>query len=407
MIYDLLVVGGGAAGFYASAVLREEHPEARILILERGKEVLSKVRISGGGRCNVTHSEFDARALATHYPRGEKELLGPFHRYNPSDTLSFFAKRGVELKTEDDGRIFPLSNTSQTIIDCLVEAASGPYTTLRKACTMHSLDWENDLELWLVRAGEEQFQSRFVLIATGSSQKVWKMLSGMGVRIVPPVPSLFTFQIQHPLLQGLQGISQEVELTVTGTKSLVSDGPLLITHKGVSGPAVLRLSAWGALELHDLNYRFELRINWLPRFEREELKNEILNKRRTEGRKTVHRQPVSPLSKRLWAKLCEQAHLGSEKRWADLNGKDLEHLIDVLLVTRLPVKGKNTFKEEFVTAGGVDLNELDFRSFECRRYPHLYFAGEVINIDAITGGFNFQNAWTGASLVARHLAERL
>ena len=413
MIHDLLVVGGGAAGFYAAASLREECPDAHILILERGKEVLSKVRISGGGRCNVTHAEFEANALIENYPRGEKELRGPFHRYGPADTLAFFEERGVALKTEEDGRIFPVSDRSQTIIDCLTEAAQGPNTTIQKSTTVDGLSWHTASNLWVAATKEKEYKARFVLLSTGSSPKAWAMLEKMGIEIVPPVPSLFTFQINHPLLQGLAGISQEVALEVQagpGQKpvdSLRSSGPLLITHKGVSGPAVLRLSAWGALELNALHYQFVLHVNWLPHYGKEELMSYFQEIKQKEGRKMVCKSPIQPLTKRLWLKLCEFTGMDNDKRWADLSGKEMEQLASQLLQTRMPVSGKNTFKEEFVTAGGIHLKEVDFRTFQSKRYPQLYFAGEVLNIDAITGGFNFQNAWTGGRLAALHMAKTL
>ena len=306
-----------------------------------------------------------------------------------------------------------MSDRSQTIIDCLTEAAEGRHTTILKGVNVQGLHWHEESDLWTAATKEEEFKARIVLVSTGSSPKAWAMLAKMGIEIVPPVPSLFTFQIKHPLLEGLAGISQEVALQVQagpGQKpvdSLRSAGPLLITHKGVSGPAVLRLSAWGALDLNALNYQFVLLINWLPQYGKEELMTYFQEIKQKEGRKMVCKSPIQPLTKRLWLKFCAITDIDSEKRWADLSGKEIEQLASQLLQTRLPVSGKNTFKEEFVTAGGVDLKEVDFRTFQSKRLPHLYFAGEVLNIDAITGGFNFQNAWTGGRLAARDMALKL
>jgi predicted Rossmann fold flavoprotein len=410
-MYDLVIVGGGAAGFYAAASLREQLPAAKILILERGGEFLTKVKVSGGGRCNVTHSEFDARELTTHYPRGQKELLGPFYHYGPAETLAFFERFGVELKTEEDGRIFPVSDRSQTIIDCLMNSARGPSTEWRTKSPVQSVVQKPKSGLWTVVLKEETLETRLVLIATGSNPKMWKMLASLGHRIVPPVPSLFTFRIQDALLQGLQGISLNVALRID-TKhpkfpnTLESSGPLLITHRGLSGPAILRLSAWGALVLNSLNYNFELEVNWLPEFERASLEQYLQQLRAEQAKKKLINTAFAQLPKRLWQRFCEQLGL-EDTRWADCKRSQLNVLIEHLLSSRFQVRGKDTFKEEFVTAGGIDLRDVDFRAFESKKCPGLFFAGEVLNIDAITGGFNFQNAWTGAHIAAQRIAERL
>lgn len=418
MIHDLVVIGGGAAGFYAAAILREQSPKARILILERGKEVLTKVKVSGGGRCNVTHAAFEVPELSTNYPRGQRELVGPFYHYGPLQTLEFFERRGVQLKTEEDGRIFPVSDQSQTIIDCLVSAASGPFTEVLKGHSVQQFQWNEKEELWRVQTKEVAFTSRYVLVATGSNPKIWDLLSQMNLKLVDPVPSLFTFRIKDALLEGLAGISQEVSLSVVlrqrtaveipnrFPKVLEASGPLLITHKGVSGPAVLRLSAWGALPLYLLNYQFQFEVNWLPQLGRDDLQNEIEKRKSEQPKKQLHGTPLSGLTKRLWQRLCKEAGIVPEHRWVDLNGKQVDRLIEQLQTTTFQVNGKNTFKEEFVTAGGVDLKEIDFKRFESKKWPGLYFAGEVLNIDAITGGFNFQNAWTGAYLAALSIAEK-
>ena len=410
-MYDLVIVGGGAAGFYAAASLRQQVPDASVLLLERGNEFLTKVKVSGGGRCNVTHSEFDARELTTHYPRGQKELLGPFYHYGPADTLAFFEAFGVELKTEEDGRIFPVSDSSQTIIDCLQQAAKGPKIEWRTKSPVQSVSLDQDSGMWSVALKEQTLSGRMVLIATGSNPKIWKLLESLGHRIVPPVPSLFTFRIQHPLLQGLQGISLNVALSIAPNHPdfktpLESSGPLLITHRGLSGPAILRLSAWGARVLNALDYRFELQVNWLPLHDRDSLEQYLQQVRKEQAKKKIVNTVFEDLPKRLWVRFVEEGGL-QHTRWADCKRSQMDVLIESLLASRFAVTGKDTFKEEFVTAGGVDLRDVDFKGFESKKCPGLFFAGEVLNVDAITGGFNFQNAWTGAHLAAQKIAERL
>lgn len=410
-MYDLVIVGGGAAGFYALASLRQQMPTARVLLLERGGEFLTKVKVSGGGRCNVTHSEFDARELTTHYPRGQKELLGPFYHYGPADTLAFFEDFGVELKTEEDGRIFPVSDRSQTIIDCLMKAAQGPQTEWRTKSPVQSLAYKKDSGLWSVVLKEATIETRMVLVATGSNPKMLKLLESLGHRIVSPVPSLFTFRTQHPLIKDLQGISLNVELKIEAhhpdfSGPMASSGPLLITHRGLSGPAILRLSAWGARGLNDLDYTFELQVNWLPQYNRETLEAYLQQMRKEQAKKKIANTVFAELPKRLWFRFVEELGL-QHTRWADCKRSQMDELIDSFLATRFKVTGKDTFKEEFVTAGGVDLRDVDFKGFESKKCPGLFFAGEVLNVDAITGGFNFQNAWTGAHLAAQKIAERL
>lgn len=417
-MFDLIIVGGGAAGFYAAIQVAERAPDLKIAIFERGKTVLSKVKISGGGRCNVTHGEFVPKDLAANYPRGEKELLGPFHAYAPMDVMAFFEERGVPLKVEEDGRVFPKSDSSQSIIDCLVgEADRLGVTVLRNSSVK---DINKTEEGWQVTTMNKHYQSKKLLLATGSNPKIWKLLEKLGHQVVPPVPSLFTFNVSDNRIKGIQGLSTYASVEVlakkvfhTDKKSLnlkskldqntflYAEGPVLITHWGLSGPAILKLSAWGANILNDYNYSFRILVNWLPEYTTESMEASLREVKEVEARKTVMRTNVTELPKRLWKRLAEAAQIGPEKRWGDISKMELRALAEQLTASSFKVEGKSTFKEEFVTAGGVDLKEINFKTFESKLHPDLYFAGEIINVDAITGGFNFQNAWTGAYIAAQ------
>lgn len=403
MKYDALIVGGGAAGFYAAIHLAEKRPDWSVGILEKGVKVLQKVRISGGGRCNVTHAVWEPAELAAHYPRGMRELLGPFHRYAPSDTMAFFQDRNVPLKIEEDGRIFPVSDDSQSIIDCLLGEARRFRVEVRTQTSLRALASEGGN--WRLETSKGEFTARLVLIATGSSPQAWSLLDRLGHRIVEPVPSLFTFKSSDPLLDGLQGLSvDEISLAVAGHRDLNSTGPLLITHWGLSGPATLKLSAWGARGLNTLDYRFDLRVNWLPGIDRDRLRSRLETLKSVESRKKPARNPLYGIPRRLWERLVNRAGISKDSSWAVCSQDQIARLCEVLQHTPLRVEGKSTFKEEFVTAGGIDLKEVDFRTFQSRLHPGLFFAGEVLDIDAITGGFNFQNAWTGAYHAAMAMA---
>lgn len=404
--WDLVVVGGGAAGFFGAITLGESRPNSRILLLERGKTCLQKVRISGGGRCNVTHACFDARQLATHYPRGERALLGPFLRFGPQDTVAWFRAKGVALKTEQDGRMFPVTDNSETIATCLERSAARVGVEIATGCRMEGIRPPTGPHPhWQVLSGGRWISTRALMVASGSSTAIWQMLADLGLAIVPPVPSLFTVQIRDPRLEGLAGVSlAHAALQVeSGPKA---EGPLLITHWGLSGPAVLRLSAWGARQLAALAYRFTLRVNWTGedngtwtrRFQawRSEL-----------PRKTIMQTTIPGIPSRLWERLAASAGIPTDRRWAELRKPESEALIGQCTAARFCVTGKSTFKEEFVTAGGVDLGEMDFRRFAARRFPGLFLAGEVLDIDAITGGFNFQAAWTGGWLAGQAIAAEL
>lgn len=399
--YDILIIGGGAAGFFCAINIAEKAPHLKIAILERGKEVLTKVKISGGGRCNVTHAEFLPSELIRNYPRGKKELLGPFHSFMTGDTVSWFQKRGVMLKIEEDGRMFPVTDSSQTIIDCfLAETQRLGINVLMGQSVKEIL---NTSESFKIITTSETFLTRKVVIATGSNPKIWNLLEQMGHTIVPPVPSLFTFNIKDERIIDLPGVATHAQVSVLSKNNKVllqSEGPLLITHWGMSGPAILKLSAWGARFLEPLKYHFNIEINWLNDLTKEETLEQLLVLKETNPKQTLFKYPQLNLPKRLWQNLLKASGIAEAETWAAVSKKQLQNIAHQLTQSQFQVTGKSTFKEEFVTAGGVDLKEVNFKTFESKKIPNLYFAGEVLNIDAITGGFNFQNAWTGGYLVA-------
>jgi len=398
---DILIIGGGAAGFFTAINAAEQHPQAKIAILERGKEVLTKVRISGGGRCNVTHAEFIPKDLIKKYPRGEKELLGPFHSFMTGDTIDWFEKRGVALKIEEDGRMFPESDNSQTIIDCFLNETNRlGIDVLMNHSVQEVL---NEKELWKVETTQGTFQAKNLVIASGSNPKIWNLLEELGHTIVPPVPSLFTFNIKDKRIADLPGVSTNASVKVLGTR-LESEGPLLITHWGLSGPAILKLSAWGARELNALDYKFTLEVNWLEHLRFDDVVEQLKEIKNEHAKQGVLKFPHFELPKRLWQSLINATGIDPETKWAEINKNQLHNLANQLTRCQFEVNGKSTFKEEFVTAGGVELKEIDFKTFESKLHKNLYLAGEVLNIDAITGGFNFQNCWTGGYLVARAIS---
>ncbi|MDN3491205.1 BaiN/RdsA family NAD(P)/FAD-dependent oxidoreductase [Winogradskyella bathintestinalis] len=397
---DVIIIGGGAAGFFAAINIAEQNPRLSVAILERGKEGLQKVKISGGGRCNVTHAEFIPSELVLNYPRGEKELLGPFHTFMTGDTIAWFEERGVELKIEEDGRMFPVSNTSQTIIDCFLnEAKQHQVEVLYNHAVKTLQSSENGFK---IETSQGVFQSKKIVVTTGSNPKIWKLLEDLGHTIVPPVPSLFTFDIKDKRIKDIPGVvAKNVDIKVVGT-NLESQGPLLITHVGMSAPAILKLSAFGAVELAKRNYNFKIEVNFIQLDFATCLEHLKLCKQDF-AKKTVIKLTQFDLPKRLWKSLISASNIEESERWADINKQQLEALANQLTKAVFQVSGKSTFKEEFVTAGGVDLKDVNFKTFESKLIPNLYFAGEVINVDAVTGGFNFQNAWTGAYIVAMSL----
>ncbi|EKT3964753.1 NAD(P)/FAD-dependent oxidoreductase [Flavobacterium psychrophilum] len=410
--YDIIIVGGGAAGFFAAINIVENSPKTKVCILERGQEVLTKVRISGGGRCNVTHACFVPNDLVKFYPRGEKELRGPFHQFCSGDTIDWFEKHGVELKIEDDGRMFPTSNSSQTIIDCFLTATKKLGIDVLTGQSVQSV-FKSDA-FWKVETNHETFACKKIIMTTGSNPKIWDMLQNLGHSVVEPVPSLFTFNIKDTRIKDLMGLSALASVKVknstrgkaeqSGAK-LEASGPLLITHWGMSGPGILRLSAWGARELANKKYQFAILVNWLNDKTVEEVATILRALKLEHSKKTVSKKSPFDIPNRLWESIVLASQIDVEVKWADLTKNQLANLTHQLTNAEFQVNGKSTFKEEFVTAGGIDLKEINFKTMESKILPNLYFAGEIVNIDAITGGFNFQNAWTSGFIVANSVLE--
>ncbi|MGX7666905.1 NAD(P)/FAD-dependent oxidoreductase [Flavobacterium pedocola] len=399
--YDILIVGGGAAGFFTAINIAENNPKFKIAILERGKEVLTKVKISGGGRCNVTHACFVPNELVKFYPRGERELKGPFHQFCSGDTIEWFEKHGVALKIEEDGRMFPVSDSSQTIIDCFMTAVKQLGIDVLTGQSVQSL-FKGD-NYWKVETNLQSFKCDKLVMTTGSNPKMWELMETLGHSVIEPVPSLFTFNIKDNRIKDLMGVSALASVKVKDSK-LKASGPLLITHWGMSGPGILRLSAWGARELAEKKYNFILQVNWLHETDFESALEALKELKEENAKKLVLKFCPFDFPKRLWESLLTASAISSETKWADVSKKQLSDLANQLTNGQFQVNGKSTFKEEFVTAGGIDLKEVNFKTMESKLHPNLFFAGEILNIDAITGGFNFQNAWTGAFLIAQSIA---
>jgi predicted Rossmann fold flavoprotein len=398
--YDIIIVGGGAAGFFTAINIVENNPKLKVAILERGKTVLEKVRISGGGRCNVTHACFVPNDLVKFYPRGEKELRGPFHQFCSGDTIEWFEKHGVELKIEDDGRMFPTSDSSQTIIACFLGLTHKLKIEVLTGQSVQSL-FHGD-NYWKVETHHETFSCQKLVMTTGSNPKIWELLESMNHTIIPPVPSLFTFNIKDARIKDLMGVSAFANVKVKGTK-LEASGPLLITHWGMSGPGILRLSAWGAIILAEKKYQFVIEINWLNDVTFEEAMAILKELKQEHAKKVVNKKSPFDFPNRLWESLVLASAIDNETKWADLTKMQLTNLANQLTNGQFQVNGKSTFKEEFVTAGGIDLREINFKTMESKLHENLYFAGEIVNIDAITGGFNFQNAWTSGFIAANSI----
>ena len=399
---DIIIIGGGAAGFFAAINAKELNPGLKISILEQAATVLNKVRISGGGRCNVTHHCFDPKELTGYYPRGQKELLGPFYSFGANDTVEWFESRGVKLYTEPDGCMFPVSNNSDSIIQCFL-----------KACSDYDIEIINRAKMkdFTVQEAEEYkfsiftetgtYQAKKMMVATGSSPFMWNLLEQKGYNIVSPLPSLFTFNIpEHPIRNLMGLVVTDGKVTIEDSK-ISTTGPILITHWGLSGPAVLKASAWGARLLGEKNYHFRILVDWIPKIS----EDDIRALKDSMAKKKVTTNARYDIPARLWTFLTESVLTDKDKNWASLSKEELNLLVKQLKNYALEVKGKTTFKEEFVTAGGVSLSQIHFKSFESKIHKGLYMAGEVIDIDAVTGGFNFQAAWTGGFLAGKSMAE--
>lgn len=439
----IVVIGGGAAGFFAAVACASAHPHTQVTLLEAGRYPLSKVLISGGGRCNVTHACFEPALLVQNYPRGSKALRGAFTRFQPKDTVAWFEKHGVRLKTESDGRMFPVTDDSETIVNCLMEAAQDAGVKLRTGATVKSVrryssqpedsylpqppdneqrkqhlaspflrgtgggsqeggSVEQGFEVEL-RNGEILKCDR-ILLATGSNPQGYAIAKAFGHTIEPPVPSLFTFNIPDSRLQDLAGVSVNnacLRLPEAGKTLKEQTGPVLITHWGLSGPAVLKLSAWGARFLHEQHYQTPLLVNWLPQYNQDNLRQMLFAVKSQLPRRQITTSCPVPLPKRLWMSLVTSVGIGTEERWAEVSKKALNQLIQELNQGQYLIKGKGVFKEEFVTCGGIRLKEVDFKTMESRLVPGLYLAGEILDIDGITGGFNFQSAWTSGWLAGQ------
>ena len=400
----VIIIGGGAAGFFTAINAKEMNPELDITILEKGKEVLQKVKISGGGRCNVTHACFEPKELVQFYPRGEKELLGPFHQFMTGDTFEWFENNGIPLKIEKDNRVFPESNSSQTIVDCFLNKTKRLGISVLKNHGVTTIQKQDNS--WLVITKEQQFVCDAVVMAAGSSKKVWELSKALRHSIISPVPSLFTFNIKDNRIKDLLGISVSNATVQLVDTNLEASGPLLITHWGMSGPAILKLSAFGARVLAEKNYEYKVQVNWLSR-PTHKIVNVLLNLKKKHSKKQVIvRSPFEEIPKRLWERFVMATTIKTTFNWADVSHDQIDALANQLTKSVFTAKGKSTFKEEFVTAGGVDLREINFKNFESKLQKNLFFVGEVLNIDAVTGGFNFQNAWTGGWLCAKALASR-
>ncbi|GAB3959759.1 NAD(P)/FAD-dependent oxidoreductase [Spirosoma harenae] len=406
---NIIVVGGGAAGFFGAITAAETFPDATITILEKNRTVLNKVRISGGGRCNVTHACFDNRQLVKHYPRGEKPLRSLLAQFDVRHTVDWFECRGVNLKIEADGRMFPSTNTSDTIVDCLLTTARQLGIRVRTSCGVSSLSYQpksDNKSVWNVDLLDDTtIQADRILIATGGypQQASYHWLPEQSEPLLSPVPSLFTFNVPDNYLFPLAGVSvTDASVSIRETKQ-EQRGPVLITHWGFSGPAILRLSAWAARELAQSDYTFTLRINWTPMLNENALRSTLQDFRQQNGRKQVSSQNPFSLPNRLWDALTLESGIEEQQRWADLPAKPLNRLIERLTNSQFQVSGKTTFKEEFVTCGGISLDSVHPQTLESKAQPGLFFAGEVLNIDGITGGFNFQSAWTTGYITGKHI----
>ncbi|MCP4882819.1 MAG: NAD(P)/FAD-dependent oxidoreductase [Flavobacteriales bacterium] len=401
---EVIIIGGGAAGFFAAINMAESNPDLKVTILEKSGKVLQKVKVSGGGRCNVTHACFDPKDLIEYYPRGKKELLGPFHTFMTGDTIEWFENKGIPLKIEDDMRMFPESNSSQTIIDCFVNSAESAGVNVLLNENVINIDKSEGQ--YSIETKHSHFKADSLVIASGGTTKIWEIIKKLGHHIIAPVPSLFTFNIKDLILDDIPGISVPDAHISIEDGLFESNGPLLITHWGLSGPGILKLSSLAAIDLARLNYQFSVSVNWLN-LPFDQILDKLKSQKEKASKKNVLlKSCFEQISKRLWSKLVISSNIKANQNWSDLSNKQLESLCEQLTQTNFKSHGKTTFKEEFVTAGGVDLKEINFKRFESRLHPNLFFAGEVLNIDGLTGGFNFQNAWTSSFIAAKAISNK-
>lgn len=404
-VYDLIVVGGGAAGFFGAINAAMQDPSLRIAILERTQQVLSKVRISGGGRCNVTHACFEPQNLVKNYPRGGRELIGPFTRFQPTHTIDWFKEQGVILKVEQDGRMFPVTDSSETIISCFLRLTRQLKIDLLLGSRIESVAKENDL--FKINLENGSMTARNLLLASGSSPKGYELVKAFGHSIIAPVPSLFTFNVPSSPLLDLAGIAvSDVEVTLPGSH-LKQKGPLLLTHWGFSGPAILKLSAFGARFLHEADYKAKLLINWLPNWKTEELIEYFSTAQKKEPSRKLSVEDLGSMPKNFTKRLFSLIDLPPEIRFGELSKKRIQQLVALLQTYEATIEGKTTYKQEFVTCGGIALNEVNFKKMESKKVSGLFFAGEILDIDGVTGGFNFQSAWTTSWLSAQAIAEQI
>lgn len=401
---SIIIIGGGAAGFFSAINLAKSCPNCQVTILEKSNTVLGKVKISGGGRCNVTHSCFEPKELVKFYPRGNKELLGAFFNFQPLNTIKWFKERGVELKTEEDGRMFPVSNSSQTIIDCFTNEIEKYGVKLRLKSGVNSVKRLNDK--WLVDINNEQLEADDIIMAAGSSSNIWNLLKSLDHRIVEPVPSLFTFNIADKKIHALAGLSLDNVKVKLIKKKAFTVGPLLFTHWGLSAPSILKLSSAEAPLLNELDYKFEILVDFIPQINENELFEKLMDVQRS-STKNIYNHNTFDFPKRFWHYLLSKAKVPEDRIWPELRKEEKKSLISSLTRMEYQVNGKSTFKEEFVTAGGVSLKEVNFKTMESKKQSGLYFAGEVLNIDGFTGGFNFQAAWTTSYLAASAISKKV
>ena len=394
----IIIIGGGAAGFFCAANLDET--KYSVSILEQNSDVLQKVKISGGGRCNVSHACFDPKELVGFYPRGNKELLSVFHKFQPGDTMDWFEKRKVALKIESDNRIFPESNSSQTIMDTLIHEIRNKNFEIKTHSVVLDIKHHNQEYLVITNSGE--YPADYVIYTTGSSPKSLKILQNLGHKIVEPVPSLFTFNIKNDVLKDLMGTSfPNAEVSIPELK-MEESGPMLITHWGLSGPAILKISAWKARELAVLKYRFQILVNFLG-MDKDDAEESFRNFRHQNPKKTIGASKIYNITTRFWHRILWISKVDLDKNISNLNGKEIQNILQNLCENQMTVTGKSTYKDEFVTAGGVELKEIDFKNMSSKLLSNFYIAGEVLNIDAVTGGFNFQACWSEAWLMAQDL----